>query len=167
MQILKTILLVSLFLTIESEAGKWQKLKPLSSYGGESYRLNDNVIYMQIRGYGEKKSSKANEILTLSKEPKQSYPHSVMEKFKNLKPKYSSRADITTMGYGNAFFIDRDGKMFQMDMRENIISLLGEIDRPAELQLLLRLGHYEEGEYYRKSSKGYEVKISYPIKGCV
>ncbi len=167
MKIVKLVALVLLVISVESEAGKWQKLKPLASYGGDDYRLSDNVAYMQIRGYGDKKSSKPSKIFTLSKEPKQGYSHGMIEKFKNLKPKYSSRADINTFGYGNAFFIDTDGKMFQMDMRKDIISLLGVIDRPAELQLLLQLTHYKEGQYYRKTSKGYEVKISYPIKGCI
>lgn len=167
MRILKTILLLSLLLTIESVASKWHKLKPLASYGGEAYSLSDRVAYMQIRGYQNEKTNKPDKVFTLSKEPRQSYPPSVIKRFQNLKPKYSSKANLNTFGYGNAFFIDNDGKMFQMDMQQDIIYLLGEIDRPAELQLLLRLRHYEEGAYYRKTSKGYEVKISYPIKGCI
>lgn len=167
MQLFQVLSILFLLTSLEAKSIKWHKLKPLASYGGEAYSLSERVAYMQIRGYQNKKTNKPSEILTLSTKPKQGYPSNVIKRFQNIKPKYSSKADLNTFGYGNAFFIDNDGKMFQMDMQKDIIFLLGDIDRPAELQLLLRLGHYEKGEYYRKTSKGYEVKISYPIKGCI
>ena len=94
----------------------------------------------------------------------ESYPKEIIFKFRSLKPKYSNDADIS--GFGNAFFIDTKGKMYQMDMRKDIISLLGKIDRPAEVELVLYLNYVEGRHYFKKRSKGYKVKIVQSLKDC-
>jgi hypothetical protein len=53
-----------------------------------------------------------------------------------------------------------------MDMKEDIISLLGKIDRPAEVELVLYLNNEEGKHYFKKSSKGYRIKSVEKLKGC-
>lgn len=150
---------------VQAQAAKWKKLKPIETYPGSAYNLKKNIAYMEIRWYKTKKSKKATKTLVLYRKSLKNYPKKVIAKFKSLVPKYSGKANIYP--YGNAFFIDTEGKMFQMDMREDIVSLLGEVDTAAEVQLILSLYHEEHGKYYKKIAKGYKVKIVDPLKGCV
>jgi len=164
MKKVKTVLLFLLLLTLYLEGAKWKKLKPIDSYDGSRYHLKENVAYMEIRLYQNKNSREAMKILALYRKPLESYPKDIITKFKALRPNYSDNADIKM--YGNAFFIDTDGKMFQMDMQKDIISLLGDIDRDAEVELLLWLKHVEYASYYKKSAKGYKIKIAEPLTKC-
>ena len=91
------------------------------------------------------------------------YPPETLSKFNALKPLRTGKSNIRD--YGNAFMIDTKGKMFRMDMRQDIIGLLGKIETPAEAQLALWLNHYEQGGRYRKVRNGYEIEIDQMIKG--
>ncbi len=166
MKLFKIMLLVALAMGLYAKDTKWKKLKPVDSYLASAFHLKENVSYMEIRRYRAKKSKKAFEVTALYRTPLENYPQDVIGKFNKLTPKYSSKADIGS-SYGNAFFIDIEGKMFQMDMRKDIVSLLGKIDSPAEAQLILWLNNYEQGQYYRKIAKGYETKRTFSAKGCV
>lgn len=77
--------------------------------------------------------------------------------FHSLKPKYSSKANMRNKG--NAFYIDRKGKFWQMDMKEYVISLLGDIDTPAEAQLVLWLHKGQNGKKYQKTLNGYKILV--------
>ena len=160
--------LIGLLCLLSAEAGgpKWHKLKALSDYPPAAFHLKENVAYMEIRWYRTKKSKTPYKTIAVYRTPLEKYPQNVTEKFKNLTPRYSNKADILPR-YGNAFFIDTKGKMFRMDEVKDIVSLLGKIDRPAEAQLVLRLHNSEEGQYYRKIAGGYETKRNFVAKGCV
>ncbi len=162
--IFKMVLLLLMISGLQARNGKWQKLEPLKSYPGSAYNLKENVAYMEIRRYSTKKSKNASETLALYRKPLKSYSEDIIAKFKALTPKYLKNADLGS--YGNAFFIDTKGKMFQMDMKKDIISLLGEIDTLAEVQLVLWLNHEKYGKYYKKIVKGYTVKTSEPLAEC-
>jgi len=164
LKIFKIVLLILLLTVVHAKNAKWQKLKPLNTYKGNAYNLKENVAYMEIRGYKTKKSKKASETLALYKKPLKSYPDDMISKFRALTPKYSTKADIGSNG--NAFFIDTEGKIFQMDMKKDIVSLLGTINTPAEVQLVLSLNYEDYGRYVRKTSKGYQVKSIDQLKGC-
>ncbi|BAF72973.1 hypothetical protein [Sulfurovum sp. NBC37-1] len=164
MKILKIVLLGLLIISVNAQGAKWQKLKPLNAYKGNAYHLKENVAYMEIRWYATKKGKKITETLKLYRKPLESYPEDTILKFRSLKPKYSNNADIGWSG--NAFFIDTEGKMFQMDMRKDIMSLLGKIDKPAEVELILYLNNAEGKHYFKKTSKGYRVKTVEKLKGC-
>jgi len=164
MKIFKIVLLALLIVSVNAKAAKWQKLKPLNAYNGSAYNLKENVAYMEIRWYESKKSKKVSKTLALYRKSLKSYPADVIAKFESLTPKYSTKADIGTAG--NAFFIDVNGKMFQMDMRNDVVSLLDKLDTPAEVQLIQHFFNGENAQYYRKVSKGYETKWIYLIKGC-
>ena len=159
---------MALLLTgVQAKAAKWQKLKPLETYPASAYTLGKSVGYMEIRGYKTKKSKKAYKVLPLYTIPLKSYSQDIIQRFKSLKPKHTQKSNMHAFTYGNAFFINKKGKMFQMDMKEDVIGLLGKVDTPAELQLVLKLSYYNQGQYYRSTAKGYEVKIFEHIKGCV
>ncbi len=165
MKIFKIVLSVLLLTGVQAKAAKWQKLKSIDTYPGSAYHLKENVAYMEIRWYATKKGKKITKTLKLYKKPLESYPKETISKFRSLKPKYSNDADIGWTG--NAFFIDTKGKMFQMDMRKDIISLLGKIDRPAEVELILYLSHERGKHYFKKTSKGYKIKTVEKLKGCI
>jgi len=168
MKLFKIILPLLLLTGVHAKGAKWQKLKPLEDYPPTAYTLDQRVGYMEIRGYNSRKSKEAFTVLPLYTIPLNSYSPDIVKKFSRLKPKYTEKSNINSFFiHGNAFFIDKNGKMFQMDMKEDITGLLGKIDTPAELQLVLKLSFYEQGQYYRKTAKGYEVKIFEHIKGCV
>lgn len=54
-----------------------------------------------------------------------------------------------------------NGKMWRMNMIEDVIGIFGEIDTPAEVQAVLRLRNKHAGDSYRKTSKAHEVSIKY------
>jgi len=164
MVLFKLVLLLLLTMGIYAKGAKWQKLKPLETYPSSAYHLKENVAYMEIRWYATKKGKKVTKTLKLYRKPLESYTNEIISKFRSLKPKYSDKADIGWTG--NAFLIDTSGKMFQMDMRKDIIGLLGKIDRPAEVELILYLNHEEGKHYFKKSSKGYKIKSVEKLKGC-
>jgi len=164
MKLFTLVLLLLLMTGIHAKGTKWQKLQPLDTYLGSAYHLKENVAYMEIRWYATKKGKKVSKTLKLYRKPLESYPKEIISKFKSLKPKYSNDADIS--GVGNAFFIDTEGKMYQMDMRKDIIGLLGKIDRPVEVGLVLYLNYVEGKHYFKKTSKGYKVKTVKKLKGC-
>ena len=164
MKIFKIVLLALLIVSVNAKSAKWQKLKPLNAYNGSAYNLKENVEYMEIRWYATKKGKKITKTLKLYKKPLESYPKETISKLRLLKPKYSNDADIGWTG--NAFFIDTKGKMYQMDMRKDIIGLLGKIDRPAEVELILYLNNAEGRHYFKKTSKGYKTKSVEKLKGC-
>ena len=164
MKLFELVLFLLLTTGIHAKDVQWQKFKPLDTYLGSTYHLKENVAYMEIRWYATKKGKKATKTLKLYKKPLQSYPKEIISKFRLLKPKYSNDADIGWTG--NAFFIDTNGKMYQMDMRKDIIGLLGKIDRPAEVELILYLNNAEGRHYFKKTSKGYKTKSVEKLKGC-
>ena len=164
MKLLKLVFLLLLMTGVYAKGSKWQKLKSLDRYPGSAYHLKENVAYMEIRWYSTNKGKKPTKTLKLYRKPLESYPDEIVSKFRLLKPKYSNSADIS--GFGNAFFIDTKGKMYQMDMKKDIISLLGTIDRLAEVELVLYLNYVEGRHYFKKTSKGYRVKIVQSLKEC-
>ena len=164
MKIFKTVLATILLTIVYAKDINWHKLKSLKAYSPKSYNLKRNIEYMEIRGYINKKNHKVYDVISMYKKPLENYPKDVIKKFKALKPTYSDKSNIRLSG--NAFFIDSNGKMFQMDMREDIISLLENIDRLSEVQLILWLNYQDDGKYYKKVSNGYKIKISKVLNKC-
>ncbi len=164
MQIVRVIILILLVTGVYAKGTKWQELEPLYKYTASAFHLKDDVAYMEIRWYATKKGKKVTKTLKLYRKPLESYSKEIISKFRLLKPKYSNDADIGWSG--NAFFIDTKGKMYQMDMRKDIISLLGKIDRPAEVELILYLNNAEGRHYFKKISKGYKIKNVEKLKDC-
>ena len=103
--------------------------------------------------------------MTIRRVTLDSFDAKTLKQFRNLKPKYSAKANLKNKG--NAFFIDDKGKMWQMDMIEDVISLLGEIDTPAEAQFVLWLHQNRNAKVYSKTSSGYKMLVEvYKGKKC-
>ena len=154
--------IVVVMIHVQVQAGSWKKLKLLKSYPPTAFHLKKNVDYLEIRFYKTRKRQKVSETHSLYQKPISAYSKSIVKKFKNLRTKHTDRSDIRDNGY--AFMIDTNGKMFQMDMRKDIIEMLGTIDTPAEIQLVLWLNGYKEGQRYQKKLKGFDVNIMIMIE---
>jgi len=150
--------------SLHAKDTQWQKLKPLEAYVGSAYHLKERVAYMEIRTYSSRKNTKPTQIFKLYKKPLKNYSKDTIKKFKALRAKYSKRADIRANA--NAFFIDTKGKMFQMDMKKDIVVLLGEIDTLAEVQLLLWLRYEKYAKRCKRTANGYTIKVSEPMAKC-
>ncbi len=113
--------------------------------------------------------------MSLYRTPLTSLGPKIVKKFHKLTPNTSSKSnivihDIQSGGVGcyylyNGFTIDDKGKMLRMNMVEDIVGFLGEIDTPAEAQVVLWLNNKKSGDLYRKTSKGYEAIVEYKDNG--
>jgi hypothetical protein len=59
---------------------------------------------------------------------------------------------------GGAFFINKKGEVGRMNTIDDLISYLGEVDTPAELQLVLIFRGHNFCKRYRRTKYGYEVQ---------
>ncbi len=177
MKILKILLLILLTTGIQAKNNKWQPLKSLDEFPASAFNLKKGVAYLEIRQYRvneernklKKKSYKT--VLSLYRTPLDSFDPKTVKKFRKLAPNLSRegdiyRGDLQSSGVGcyygyNGFLIDDQGKMYSMNMTEDVIGFLGEIDTPAEVQAVLWLHDKNSGSIYRKRSKGYDVIIEY------
>jgi hypothetical protein len=158
---------MAILLSFATQAG-WKPLKKVEEYTGTAYNLKSHVAYMEIRLYKTKKSTRANKVFALYRKPLSSYAKSMVSKFKNLEKRYSDKESyLRIRNHGNAFFIDTHGKMFWTDEIKDIKMLLGEIDTPAELSLVLWLGYENGWQTYKKTSHGYKIKRTTRISACM
>ena len=175
MKILKILLLILLTTGIQAKNNKWQPLKSLDEYPASAFNLKKGVAYLEVRQYEvdnenklRKKSYKT--VLTFYRKSLKSFDKKTVKKFRKLTPNLSTKSDVSiyseeSSGIGcyyqyNAFMIDDQGKMWRMHMMEDIIGFLGEIDTPAEVEVVLWL-HNKSGNRYRKTSKGYDIIIEF------
>jgi hypothetical protein len=162
----------------------WKTLKPLKAYSADSYRLKETVSYLELREYyggTETKgyvNNKYKVTVMLGGMALNSFGANIVKKFKAAKPNLSSQTDIKKNGicimsgcYGhisNGFMIDTKGKIWRMNTVEDVIGMLGKIDTPSEIKLVLWLRHpnwdmedKNHKEKYRKTSTGYTVLAEY------
>lgn len=169
MKLMKTITLLMLALVASAaQDANWQKLKSIDAYAGSEYNLRKDVVYMEIRFYKSKKSKHAHQTLQLYRKPLSSYPKETISKFRALPQRHTDKESyLQIRDNGNAFFIDTKGKMFWTDENKDIRLLLGEIDRPAEVALLLSLKWKHKWQYCKKINRGYLVKMTSNITKCI
>ncbi len=155
MKIFKIVLFVVLMTGLHAKEMKWSKMESLEEYSylHENFKLKDNVLHLKIVWVKNGKSKRIN----LWRNSNGVIDKKKSKQFHSLKSKYSPKANMRNKG--NAFYIDRDGKFWQMDMKEDVISLLGDIDTPAEAQLVLWLHKGQNGKKYLKTSKGYKILV--------
>ncbi len=156
MQIVKIILWIVLLTGLHSKDIKWHMAETIEMYALDQnsvFNLKDHVAYLEIRW--EEKGN--NEYMIIKKVPLDSFGTKIVKQFHDLKPKYSAKANL--LNKGNAFFIDDKGKIWQMDMIEDVMSLLGDIDTPAEAQLVLWLHRGCNAKEYSRTSKGYKMLV--------
>ena len=184
MQIFKIVLLVLLVTGVHAKSIKWQKLKSLKSYPASAYTLKDGVEYFEIREYyNGVKDTKYNiknyrVTVKMGITSLKSFSPKMVKKFKALRPNLSKQTNIKKSNFclmsgcvsriSNAFMIDDHGKIWRMNEVKDVIGMLGEIDTPAEVKLVLWLNDKNRDtedrnhkDKYRKTSKGYTVISEY------
>lgn len=168
MRIFKLMLLVLLVTGVHAKSAKWQKLKPLYAYGESDFHLKDDIVICEIRRYGTynnfKKYNKPTIEMKYYKTPLKLLDRKLVKKFKNAAPNLSKSGNIhrtskTSVEITNAFTMDNRGNILKMNEIVDVLGFMGEVDTPAEAQLILWLYSKLEGSKYRKTFKGYEVLI--------
>jgi len=165
MQIFKIVLLLVLLLAgVHAKGAKWEKLKLLHKYPPSAFHLKDDIVVLEMRVHDT--LNKPSVVLGIYKTPLNLLDAKLRKDFRNTLPNVSPQRDIhKNPAYPNeiynAFTIDRSGWILRMNEIVDVIHYLGEIDTPAEAQLVLWLHNKHEGVQYRKTSKGYEIIIKY------
>jgi hypothetical protein len=167
---------------IENSDGEWHNLKELKAYDLRDFNLRDDVSYLEIRLYTKRAKEeefdrKYNVKVAMGTMPLSSFDARLVRKFKRVKPNLSNETNIKRVGFclmlgcthilGNGFMINKDKKIWTMNMREDIVQMIGQVDTPAEVRLVLwlhdkNLASYDKDEYqYKKVSDGYEILHKY------
>ncbi len=153
-----------------SKDDKWKELKALYKYQASAFHLKDDISVMEIRCYSTydnyKKYNKPTIRMKFYKTPLKLLDSKLVKRFENSAPNLSKNGNIhrtskSSVEISNAFIIDNRGKILKMNEIVDVIGFMGEIDTPAETQLILWLYSKREGTKYRKMSKGYEIIIKY------
>jgi len=161
MQIFQIILLITVITGLHAKEMNWTKYEPKEFYYSSDYKLKENVAYMKIVW---KKDGK-NKYIHIKGRSTNSFGNKVKKQFKSVKPIYSPKANLKNKG--NAFFIDTKGKIWQMDMIEDVVGLLGDIDMPMEAQLVAWLYLDRSAIEYSKMENGYKLHVEvYKGKKC-
>lgn len=155
--------------------------KPLGEYKSRDYNLKDGVEYLEIRTYlGQAKSTQEvydettyqKEIAIHSKHD-DSMDSKMLENLKALKPNLKD-SDIRKnkicrfMGcnfrVSVGILVFKDKSIVQLNNVSDVVAMLGKIDTPAELELVLWLNNsnknltdHKHRESYKKVKNGYEV----------
>ena len=181
---MKYVLLLIMFLGVtHANDTKWHTLKALESYPASAYTLKKGVEYLEIRSYVRGMQSKiyAKEyvvVVKLGKRMLDSFSEKVVKKFKASPLNLSEKTNIKKYGFcimagctsyiSNGFMIDKNQKIWRMNEVSDVISMLGEVDTPAETKLVLWLNNNHRSttdtshkDKYRKTSKGYTIISEY------
>ena len=163
---------------LQAKEVSWKKLdrEELRSYKRGEYHLRQDIQCLEVRRYPVNKNNKLDRnywsnIITWCVMPYKSFDSKLMKGFRKAKPNLSRNGDIGKREAGfisNAFVMDRENKMWRMNMVEDVVRYLGTVDTLAEARLILWLYGKQKPYRYRKTSKGYEFLIIYTksIAGC-
>lgn len=179
-QVLLWVLLLS---AVHAKDTKWHTLKSFEVYPASAYTLREGVEYLEIRTYVwgiQSKTYSKKYIVTakLGKKPLNSFDPKVVKKFKASSPNLTEKTNIRKYGFcvmagctsyiSNGFMIDKKQKIWRMNEVSDVLSMLGEVDTPAEVKLVLWLNDNNRGtsdlnhkDKYRKTSKGYAILSEY------
>ena len=170
MQIFKIVLLILLITGLYGKDSKWKSLKRIYQYPTNAFHLKDDIAVMEIRRYSTydnyKKYNKPTIEMKFYKTPFKLLDSKLVKRFQNSVPNLSKSGNIhrtskSSAEISNAFIINNSGNILGMNEIVDVIDFMGEIDTPAEAQLILWLYSKREGAKYRKTSKGYEIIIKY------
>jgi hypothetical protein len=168
------ILTILLITQIGAEAHKWHNLKPLKKYPPSAYTLKSDINCLEVREYiWDTKHKRDNHsyhiVMSTCKRP---IKPNVLKSFRRVTPNFSKEANIRKIGtcllegcsfsQSFGFIIDNKGKMWKMNEISNVARFLGDIDTPAELNLILWMRNepYDKLKY-QKSAKGYVAITEY------
>ena len=168
MQIIKIALLILLVTGAYAKSEKWEKLYSVvdRAYTLDDYHFKKPIKCLELRSYSiDPKTRKRtdNSFVTLVSVCSSSLSSRMLKRFRKIDPGLSKKGDIrrgkNPQDVINAMVIDGEGKMLRMNEITDLIDLMGEIDTPAEAQMVLWLNGENEAERCRRSSKGYEMIV--------
>lgn len=145
---------------------KWQDLKSVGLYTANDFHLQKSVKCLELRTCwidtkSKKCTGKPSTEVSICPEPLKHFDSKRIKRFNKLAPKASPKDNIRKTLLPNSithgFSIDDKGTIWRLNEAEDIIDILGEIDTPAEAQLVLWLHGKYQGRRYRKVSNGYEI----------
>jgi len=135
----------------------------------DDFRLSNNVKCLELRSYDLDAQGKCMDRdrrwtshLLWCREPLSRMNPEIVKRFRKVKPKFRKKSNIGGSKSGmcvNAFTIDKNDRVWRMDEIKDVLLQLGEIDTPAEAQLVLWMHGYPEGNRHRKTAKGYAIDI--------
>ena len=173
-----SIVILLMAASLQAKEVSWKKLDrdELGNYKRGEYHLQPDVQCLEIRRYSVDEKNKIDRdywfnVITWCVTPYKSFDPKLMKNFRKAKPNLSRNGDIGKREAGfisNAFVMDRENKMWRMNMVEDVVRYLGTVDTLAEARLILWLYGKQKPYRYRKTSKGYEFLITYTksIAGC-
>ncbi len=154
----------------------WIKLKPLRNYTPTEFNLKKGIEYLEVRQYDSDKKYKINRQkyrvrFPIYRTPLKQLDSKITRQFRRIPPNISNKTNIKKLSIcasgeckttiGNGFYINDKGRMGYMNEINDVVGFLGTIDTPAELQFVLWMNNKENGNYYKKTAKGYEIIIDY------
>jgi len=166
-----------------SNTSKWQKLKLLKDYSSTDFNLKEGVEYLEIRTYfrGQQESEYHTKqykvIVHMERTPLSFFEPKLLKEFKKIVPNLSKESNLKSVSFclmrgctsiiSNGFMIDEHKKMWVMNTTEDILNMIGDVDTPAEVKLVLwlndkKMSESKEDIYkYLKSPKGYKILHEY------
>ena len=181
MKILNIVLWILLLTYTQAKEASWKKFeKELGvNYAIGDSHLKGGIQCLDIRSYDvDQKNRRRNhwyeDSIAWYAVPFNSFDSELIEQFRRAEPNLSREGNIGGRRAGsisNAFVIDYQNKIWRMNKVKDVISYMGEIDTPLEVQMVLWLHGKQRGNRYRKIPEGYEVIIEYTkssagCKGC-
>ncbi len=178
---MKKIIMIMLLMSFGLYAQGFIPLKPLGEYKSSDYNLKEEVAYLEIRGYfGEAKS--VQEVYNETTYQKEIAIHAKSDGFldenistnlKVIKPNLKDsdiRKDKMCRFMGcfykanTAVAALKDKNITSLNKVSDVTVMLGKIDTPAELKLVLwlndsnkNLTDHKHSESYKRVKNGYEV----------
>ena len=188
-KLVTVICTITLTVVVCANEKKWQSFKRLTdfdSYQSSDYHLKEGVAALEIRSYGIRHNYTEGHVsVGIYVTPLKQLNEKLVKRFQKAKPDLSRKSDIRNppdfkKNISRAFVITNKDEVFRMNAVSDVISFLGEIDRPAEAQLVWWMHSRYSGRKdtkqwksayspgwrsgkYRKTSKGYEMMMTYTI----
>ncbi|GEM_PF-6690658 len=162
-------ILIWIILLISEVAGgvTWHPLSPLHRYSASDFHLRGDVGLFQLKSCQidlkrQKCEGRVSTVLDITTQPRQSFPHTLLEHLHQLTPKPSPqnniRASLLPHHVTHGFSIDSQQVVWRLNEIKDILALLGTIDTPAEAQLVLWLHGKANTTRYRKVKQGYMIQ---------
>ena len=173
---MRVFIILFLMLITNTILNGWTKLKPLKEYSHSEFRLKKGIEYLEVRQYDSDRNYKINRKkyrvrFPIYRTPLNKLNSKLTRQFRKIPPNISKETNIKKLSIcatgeckttiGNGFYIDSNGRMGYMNEISDVVGFLDKIDTPAEIQFVLWMNNKENGKYYKKTKRGYEVIIDY------
>jgi hypothetical protein len=176
---------------LHAKSKTWKKLVNVERHIGKCH-LKKHIDVLEMRSYYPKsdRGFGYSSDINIYVKPENKIDKKLLSSFKKAKPNFSRKSNIAyppdAVGKTNrAFVLYDNGKMSRMNEISDVIKVLGDIDTPAEAQLVLWLhakyrisppktlkgakvnSVYVFSEKYRKVPQGYEILSKYNVYATV